>query len=103
VVTAVWVTSLLAAGLAVFDQMSHPPSEWTGADRDRGYWVSTTVAAGLFCLGVVMGAIYLVGVRSRFGRAPAADAGFRKSAGVSPGPAPQPSTPRRLVVDVDDA
>lgn len=107
-VTAVWVTSLLAAGLTVLDQFAHPPSNWTAADRDRGYWVTTTVAAGLFCLGIVMAVVYLVGVRSRFGAAQPADAEFRKSAAPLaparlPAPPPEPAGSRKLVIDLDDA
>jgi len=123
---AIWVTSLIAAAITVADQLRRPHSQWIAADRDRSYWVSCTVVAGLFACGLVAALVYAIGVLPRFARGPASDAAFSKSTGQvyepaparhapesAPPPAPAPASPPaldapetpsrgKLVIELDD-
>jgi hypothetical protein len=83
-----WILSLVVAALAVADQARRSPSEWTAADRERGYWMTWTVLAGLVYLGLVAAIVYAIGVVPRFGHVSASDDGFRRTV-----PPPQPAAP----------
>ncbi|HEV7493340.1 hypothetical protein [Baekduia sp.] len=88
-VTALWIISLLSGGVALGDQLRRPASEWVAADRDRSYWVSLTIIASLFCLGLIAAAAYLMSVVPQLGGAGGPDKAFRKQ----PVSAPRPSPP----------
>lgn len=70
---AICISSLVAAGLALIDQMRRPEAAWLAADRDRGWWAISTVTCGLVALGVPMTLIYLIGVVPRFAGSSGAD------------------------------
>lgn len=90
--STLWIVSLVAAALTVADQLRRPASEWTAADRDRGFWVTWTVIAGFLCLGFVAAIVYAIGVAGRFGHAQQVDPGFRTASPPAPR-TPAPSQP----------
>lgn len=75
---AIYITSVVAAALALVDQLRRPQSAWVSADRDRGWWTTFTVLCGVFALGVVFALIYLIGVVPRFSGTSANHGGFRR-------------------------
>jgi uncharacterized iron-regulated membrane protein len=122
-VTALWIISLLSGGLALGDQLRRPASEWVAADRDRSYWVSATVVASLFCVGLVAAIAYLLSVVPRLGSGGGPDLAFRKQPTNAAAPPPPPPTqpqplwapppaapaalpatepPRKLIINFDD-
>jgi uncharacterized iron-regulated membrane protein len=79
-VTVIWAVSLIVSGLVVVDELRRPASEWTAADRNRGYWVGLTVTAGFLFLGVLAALVYAVALVPRFAMAQDSDSAFRKHA-----------------------
>lgn len=126
-VVVILIASILATGVTLLDQLRRPASAWTAADRDRGYWITGTAFCGLLCLGIPVGFAYAIGVLPYFGSGPEVDPAFRKTPAVRtpasessssarapvrllpdpggdpPPPAqPQPRSPGRLVIELDD-
>ena len=77
-ITAILVISYLAAAAALADQLRRPASTWAAADRDRGWWIATTIVFGLFACGIFIAPAYLLGVVPHFSGEVAVDDAFRK-------------------------
>jgi hypothetical protein len=73
------IFSGLCGAAAVFDALRRPHGQWVAADRNRGWWVTTIVTCGVFGLGPIVGAIYLLAIVPGFSRSHSYDASeFRK-------------------------
>ena len=77
-IATILVGSYLCGAVALLDQLRRPPSAWAAADRNRGWWISTTVALGIFACGLFVAAAYLIGVVLAFSNRSQTDASFRK-------------------------
>ncbi len=77
-IAAFLVVSYLAAAIALIDQLRRPASEWLGADRNRGSWITATVLLGIVACGLFIAVAYVVAVVPRFAENPDIDSTFRK-------------------------
>ena len=67
----------LATGIVgIIDAFRHSQSDWTHADRNRGFWVVM-----MFFFGPIAATIYVLSVRSRFpkGEGDTVSAPFKKA------------------------
>lgn len=75
---AYYVVSV-GCGLAVaFDAWRRSASEWTSADRNRGWWITYALLGAWLAFGPVLAAAYLIGVVPHFKSADAVNEAFRK-------------------------
>lgn len=77
-ITAIFVISYLIGAVTVLDEMRRPHSAWVAADRNRGWWITTSVIFGIAGCGLFMGIAYLVGVLPGLSQSGAVDPSFRK-------------------------
>jgi hypothetical protein len=61
-----WWLSIGVGALAVVDCVRRPQSAWIAADRARSMWITWTVLASIFFLGIPMGLVYLFAIVPRF-------------------------------------
>jgi H+/Cl- antiporter ClcA len=78
VITAIIVISYLAGFATLADELRRPASVWAAADRNRGWWISTTVILGVMACGLFVGVAYLIGVVPNFSEHDGVDEAFRK-------------------------
>jgi hypothetical protein len=106
VIAVAYAVSVAVAAVALADQLRRPESQWTLADRNRGWWTGMTAALGLLGLGVLAGLVYAVAALPRLGRAGDVDPAFRHGAAPEAPPVPPPAGPPReggrIVVSFDD-
>jgi hypothetical protein len=97
VIAVAYAVSVAVAAVALADQLRRPESQWTLADRNRGWWTGMTAALGLLGLGVLAALVYAVA---------ALDPAFRHGAAPEAPPVPPPAGPPReggrIVVSFDD-
>jgi formate-dependent nitrite reductase membrane component NrfD len=77
-ITAFLVVSYLIGLATLADELRRPASAWAAADRNRSWWISTTILLGIFACGLFIGIAYLIGVVPNFGQHDGVDDAFRK-------------------------